>query len=633
MKRKQYIKFYLLMLISIFLVVMILYLLSNTILKNELNEIKKIEVKHIQSFAKNIKNRILYITNDNIVKSIKHNPSVKKGIKDILSLFLNNKYRYIYMIYIDNKGLSKNLLNISNNISQKSEYEENFKLSSNVLKKVFSTTNPIYFLNKKISTLWLTYLYPIQYKKNEKVILVFEISSNEYNNLFSIIKTMHKILLFSLLFLIVILLFSFFQAYLYFRQKEKNGIDPLTRLYNRYYLKQIAKSIDLTKYTILMIDIDFFKKINDTYGHKIGDIVLESVARRILGATRTSDIVIRYGGEEFLVFLNKQKDIKDICRRILKSISNKPIRIKDKNISISVSIGVNTSPQKYNSLTDAIEIADEMLYEAKRTGRNKIIFSDEKNKQDRIMLENQITSALKDGRLKAFFQPILDIKTGQIIEYEALARIIDERGNVYLPYQFLPIIQQTPSYIELTKNILLQSFEMIKLHSIKVSINLNMDDFLNDNIFNLLINTIKEYMQYAQKLTIEIYDSNYIDNLELLTKRIKSIKSYGVKIAVDSFGINSLNLEYIITTKPEYIKIDGSIISKISSSNELPSKIVDIIKICKTLNIKTVAEFVENKEILNVLKESGIDMAQGYYIGKPQNLLSKKYASKVLFLS
>ena len=636
MKRKQYIKFYLLVLTSLFFVVMILYYLSNIVIKNEINEIKKIEINHVQNFAKSIKNRILHITNGNIVKSIKHNPSLQKKIKDILSLFSNNQYKNIYMVYIDNKGLPRYLADGSQNISQRGKFGQNFIPTSIVWKKAINNIKPTYSLQKKITALWLTYLYPIQYKKNEKVILIFDISIDEYNNLFSVIKTIRNILLITSISLIIILLFSFFQAYLYFKQKEKNSIDPLTHLYNRYYLKQIADTIDLTQCAILMVDVDFFKKINDTYGHQVGDIVLESVAKRLLSATRTFDIVIRYGGEEFLIFLNKQKDIKEtkeICYRILKSISGKPIRIEDKNISISVSIGVNTSPHKSNSLANAIEIADEMLYEAKRTGRNKIIFSDEKNKQDKIMLEHKIISALKDGRLKAFFQPILDIKTGRIIEYEALARIIDEKGNVYLPHQFLPIIQQTSSYVELTKNILLQSFEMIRLHSVKVSINLNIDDFLNNAIFNLLENIIKQNIQYAHNLTIETYDSRYVDNLELLTKRIKSIKSYGVKIAVDSFGTNNLDLEYIINIKPDYIKIDGSIISKISSSNQLPTKIIDIIKICKTLDIKTVAEFVENKKILQLLKESGIDMAQGYYIGKPQNFLSRKYAPKVLFFS
>ncbi len=636
MKRKQYIKFYLLVLTSIFFVVMVLYYLSNLVIKNETNEIKNIEINHVQNFAKNIKTKVLHLTNGNIVKSIKNNPLLQKKVKDILSLFSTNQYRYVYMIYIDNKGLPRYLADGSQNISQRGELGQIFVPISNMDNITINSKNPSYALQKKITALWLTYLYPIQYKKNEKVILVFDISINEYNNLFAIIKTIRKILLITSLAMIIILLFSFFQAYLYFKQKEENSIDPLTHLYNRYYLKQISDTIDLTQCAILMIDIDFFKKINDTYGHKAGDTVLESVAKRVLSATRTFDIVIRYGGEEFLVFLNKQKDIKDtkeICQRILNSISNNPVRIEDKNISVTVSIGVNTSPSKNKTLEDAIQIADEMLYEAKRTGRNKIVFLDEKNKQDKIMLENKIISALKDGRLKAFFQPILDIKTGQIIEYEALARIVDEKGNVYLPHQFLPIIQQTPSYIELTKNILLQSFEMIKLHNIKVSINLNIDDFLNDDIFVLLENIIKQYTKYAHHLTIETYDNRYVDNLELLTKRIETLKSYGIKIAIDSFGANNIDLEYIINIKPDYIKIDSSIISKISSSNKLPSRIEDIIKICKTLNIKTVAEFVENKKILQLLKEGGIDMAQGYYIGKPQNFLSSKYAPKILFLS
>ncbi len=634
MKRKNYIKFYLLVLTFLFFVVAGLYYLSNIIIENETREIKKIEINHVQNFAENIKKRVFSLTDGNIVKNIKNDPTLRKHINNILSLFSNNQYRYVYMIYIDDKGLPRYLADGSQNISQRGEFGQRFIPISKIWNKAITSSKPIYTIQNKITGLWLTYLYPIQHNGKEKIILVFDISIGEYNTLFSIIKPMQKTLLITSVLLIVILLFSFFQAYLYFKQRDKSNIDPLTHLYNRHYLRMISDSIDLSQCAVLVIDVDFFKKINDTYGHKTGDIVLESISKRILGATRTFDTVIRYGGEEFLVLLNKQKDIhatKEICQRILKSISSKPIRIGDKNIFVSVSIGVNPSPSRNKTIGDAIKAADEMLYEAKRTGRNKIVILNEKNEEENILLLNQILKALKEGRLKAFFQPILDIKTGRIIEYEALARIIDEKGSMYLPAQFLPIIQQTSSYAELTKNILLQSFEMIKKHNVKVSINLNIDDFLNDTLFELVEHIIKLNKENADKLTVEIYENRYIDNFELLSTRIKALKSYGVKIAVDSFGNGNAGLDYIINMKPDYIKIDGSIISKISSAKDIPPVIHDIVQICKTLKIKTIAEFVENKEILTILKNSGIDMAQGYYIGKPLNLLSRKWAPKVLF--
>jgi len=634
MKRKNYVKFYLFVLTGLALVIIGLYYLSNIIIQNETKEIKKIEINHVECFAESIEKKVLNLTKKDIVKKLKPNPKLRKEINDLLSLFSNDRYRYVYMVYIDKKGLLRYLADGSKDISQRGELDQRFVPVSKIWNKALKSSKPVYTIQNKATGLWLTYLYPVKNSGTNKVILVFDISISEYNTLFSIIKPLQKILLITSILLVAILLFSFFQAYLYFKQRDRSNIDPLTHLYNRYYLQKISGSVDLGQCAILMIDVDFFKKINDTYGHKTGDIVLESISKRILGATRTFDTVIRYGGEEFLVILNKQNDIhttKEICQRILKSISSKPIRIDDKNIFVSVSIGVNPSPSRNKTLEDAIKDADKMLYEAKRTGRNKVVTLSEKNEEENILLLNQILKALKEGRLKAFFQPILDIKTGRIMEYEALARIIDEKGSMYLPAQFLPIIQQTSSYLELTKNILLQSFEMIKKHNVKVSINLNIDDFLNDTLFELVEHIIKLNKENAAKLTIEIYENRYIDNFELLSTRIKTLKSYDVRIAVDSFGNGNAGLDYIINLKPDFIKIDGSIISKISSTKDMPPVIHDIVQICKTLKIKTIAEFVENKEILTILKNSGIDMAQGYYIGKPLNLLSRKWAPKVLF--
>ncbi len=634
MKRKNYIKFYLSILTGLAIIITGLYYLSNKIIENEIKEIKKIEVYHAQNFAKNIQNRILQITKNNILKNIEQNPILRKKINDMLSLFSNKRYRYVYIIYFDKKGFPRYLADGSQNISQRGEFKQRFIPVSNIWNKITKEAKPQNTLQNKITGLWLTYLYPIKYSPQEKVILVFDISIDEYNTLFSVIKPLRRILLATSVSLILILLFSFFQAYLYFKQKDKSNIDPLTHLYNRRYLKQISSKLNLKQCAILMVDIDFFKKINDTHGHKTGDIILESVSKRLLSVTRIFDVVVRYGGEEFLIILNKQNNIKatkEICHRILKTISSIPVRVGDKNISVSVSIGVNPTPFRNKSLEDAIKIADDMLYEAKRSGRNRVVILNEKNEENNILLLNQVLEALKEGRLKAFFQPILDIKTGKIIEYEALARIIDEEGSMYLPAQFLPIIQQTPSYTELTKNILLQSFQMIKMHNVKVSINLNIDDFLNDTLFDLIEHTIKLNRDFASKLTIEIYENRYIDNFETLSNRIKKLKVYGIKLAIDSFGNGNAGLDYIVNMKPDYIKIDGSIISKISSNKDIPPIVHDIIKICKTLKIKTIAEFVENKEILNILKKSGIDMAQGYYIGKPINLLSRKWAPKVLF--
>lgn len=167
--------------------------------------------------------------------------------------------------------------------------------------------------------------------------------------------------------------------YMFYKERKRSTIDTLTRLYNRNYLKEISGSINLSKVAIIMLDIDHFKSVNDRYGHDVGDIVLRSIAKKIANETRLEDRVIRYGGEEFLIFLrwreNREEVIK-IAERIRKNISKESIRVDDDlSIHITISIGVNTNPDECESLEKAIKRADKMLYIAKNEGRNRVEYS------------------------------------------------------------------------------------------------------------------------------------------------------------------------------------------------------------------------------------------------------------------
>jgi len=628
------IKLYFIVLILIAVGVFALYLTSDSTLKNEENEIIKIEKLHAQNFASNLSERIKKLIPNNLVSTLRDNEALREHISSLLSLFSNDQYRYVYLIYKDKKGSYRYLADGSKDIDERGEFDQKFNPLSTIWEKALHTKKPQYTIQKNIKNLWITYLYPLTQYKNTNAILAFDISMHEYKTLTQIVRPIHKLLVVISTILFMVLLFILFQTYIYVRQRKRSNIDILTHLYNRNYLEEIKKNIDLSKCAIAIADIDHFKRINDTFGHEAGDIVLESVAKRLISATRTFDTIIRYGGEEFLIIFNRHinpKVIKDISNRILKTVSEQPIRVKDRNIYVTISMGVNPTPNKNLTLDDAIASADKMLYVAKTGGRNRVVILNEKVDAEHILLLQEITSAIEEKRLKAFFQPILDIKTGKIVKYEALSRIIDKDGKVFSPSQFLPMIKKTNTYRILTKVMLKEAFKVIKKHDISVSVNFDIGDFFDNTIFEMVRDIIIDNKKYSHQLTIEILEDISINDTAKFIQRIKTLKDLNIQIAIDDFGGGYSSFNYIINIKPDILKIDSSIVSKISTDENARTILKGIVNICKSLEILSIAEFVDNKEILQMLKNYKVDMAQGFYVGKPLNLTNRKTIPKILF--
>ncbi len=631
------VKLYFFILLLVTAGVIWLFVNSATTINKMDREIINIEKIHAKNFAENIQQHIKNIFPKNLVNTVKDNPSLEKKINSILSLFSNEQYKYVYVIYSDKKGTLRYLADGSKEIAERGELNQKFEpVSPKSWKKVFICKKPILKIQKNISSLWITYLYPIKYNNSIKAILAFDISIGEYKNLMQMLQPMHNLLFILSILLIFILAFSFFQTFIFLRQRKKTNIDTLTHLFNRNYLEEIRKDINLSQCAIAMADIDHFKKINDNFGHDTGDIVLETVAKRLLGTTRTYDTVIRYGGEEFLIIFKKQTDIntlKEVSNRILTTISKQPIRTDEGDIYVTLSIGINPTPFKNKSFQEAIISADKMLYAAKTGGRNRVVILNKKIEENSTLILKDISKAIKDNRLKAYFQPILDIKTGKIVKYEALARIVDKNGNIYLPVQFLPMIKRTTVYATLTKFIIEEAFKIIKTHKISVSVNFFIEDILDNSIFDITKKLIKDNIKIADMLMIEILEDAHLDNISEFTRRMEILKSMNVKIAIDDFGGDDTNFNYLISIKPNVIKIDGSIISRLLIDENARMILKGIINICESLKIDSVAEFVESKEIFEMLKKYNIKMAQGYYIGKPLNIYSRKFIPRVLFFN
>ncbi len=233
--------------------------------------------------------------------------------------------------------------------------------------------NDVYDIQNSAEELWLTYLSPIVKDGKIEAILVLDISTTEYQEFSKLIEPLDDFLNSFLFVLVIIIVIVTLQVILFYSQYKNSMIDSLTKLYNRHYLNTIHFNKIKTEVAIFLIDIDFFKLVNDTYGHDVGDIALASVAKKLLVATRLEDKVIRYGGEEFLVIVKSDKNVLNVARRIRELVAKDSIRVNGKeNITLTVSVGVNLDVSSSTSMQDAIDKADKALYLAKKAGRNRV---------------------------------------------------------------------------------------------------------------------------------------------------------------------------------------------------------------------------------------------------------------------
>ncbi len=367
-------------LIAVVFIVMIagLYFQFHRVIDKTNLEINKIELNRAKALSEKITTHIkTYKAED--FSQIFENANLRKKLSNFLSLYITEEFKYIYVIYKDEKNEYRYLLDGSSG-KDKGEFGQRFlPLLGKIWKQSFQSKHFVYGIQEKADGLWVTFLQPIEIEGLTKLVLVLDISTKEYDNLKRFLMPLYSFLRFFISVLTIIILLIIIQMYMFYKERKRSTIDTLTRLYNRNYLKEISGSINLNKVAIMMLDIDHFKSINDSYGHDIGDIVLSSIAKKIVNETRLEDRVIRYGGEEFLILLRwrrNRKEVMKIAERIRKNISKENLRVdNDLSLQITISIGVNTDPDECKSLEKAIKRADKMLYLAKNSGRNKVEYS------------------------------------------------------------------------------------------------------------------------------------------------------------------------------------------------------------------------------------------------------------------
>ncbi|MGB5867231.1 MAG: GGDEF domain-containing protein [Arcobacteraceae bacterium] len=370
------------MILSFIVSCILFFLLYETIyleqkIEENMFEISTSDVLSItRNNAKSIKK--LLKNSNNYIDDIKNDLSLQKNIEDKLKLLITNNIKYAYLLYKDKNNTFRFLADASNP-KEKALVNQKFDVESQDWFDLYVDKKERLIKHELLKTLSISFIVPIKNNDSVELLLVIDFSLNKVKNINSVINLMQNGIITILLILILFLSVLVFQLIKYNKVKKSAFIDKLTNVYNRNYLQEKQDEIDLSQYILAVIDIDHFKKINDTYGHSVGDIILKETASIMLNTIRgvNDDIIIRYGGEEFLVLIKKTDGhgnrVSNVFERILKNIENYKFRISEtKYVNITVSIGVNLNPSKSRNFTDAFKVADAVLYTAKESGRNNI---------------------------------------------------------------------------------------------------------------------------------------------------------------------------------------------------------------------------------------------------------------------
>lgn len=392
--------------------------------------------------------------------------------------------------------------------------------------------------------------------------------------------------------------------------------DNLTGLANRRKLIEALEKRE--NYYLMIINIDAFQQVNDLYGDEAGDTVLKDFAGYLQEIIPFKDSLYRLHSDEFAHICIKGftlHEFQAFASMIVDKISQKSFNIANNGeINISATIGIS-----YGS-SMLLANADIALKLAKKAKKNYLVYNDSmamaKEYEDNFEWSKRLKKAIEADKIVPVFQPIVDVKTREILKYESLMRMVDDEGKLIAPVHFLELAKKNKLYHQLTKIMIEKTMEKFKGSDLLVSINLSVQDILNKEIYSLIIQKLL-HENVGKNIVFEIIESEGIENFEQVLAFITEVKKYGAKISIDDFGTGYSNFEYLMKLKVDYIKIDGSMIKSIDTDKNSQMITQTIVEFAKKMNIQTVAEFVCSKNVFDKVASLNVDYAQGYYFGEP----------------
>lgn len=409
--------------------------------------------------------------------------------------------------------------------------------------------------------------------------------------------------------------------------------DGLTGLANRYHFSQRFTMMIQEhhrrkhKFALFFIDLDYFKEVNDNWGHHVGDELLKLFATRMGRIVRAEDLVARLAGDEFVIVLNDLESATqaELLAEKLQLELGEPYVIDGQYLSVTHSLGIAMFPQDGENMELLLQNADRAMYEAKRAGKNRAyFFNDELSREVKrhVQVHNEILEGLRQGQFELYFQPIMALDTGVVTKCEALVRWMHPERGMVSPVDFIPVAEQTGAICVLGDWILDEACHLSQVMSdldvnMQISVNRSVAEFFPKDTVQRWLKSIDVHEVPHTNLVFEITESLLMDGGDSQLDKINQLRDKGIAFSIDDFGTGYSAINYLRHYPVDYLKIDRSFVIDIIDDAQDRTLVEVIIKMGQALGIKVIAEGVETQEQLALLREYGCDYVQGFYLSRP----------------
>lgn len=431
--------------------------------------------------------------------------------------------------------------------------------------------------------------------------------------------------------------------------KQLALFDPLTQLANRHLFRnRLVKALQLQrrtheKFAVLFLDVDHFKRINDTLGHDQGDALLCAMAARLQACTRPTDTVARLGGDEFILLisgLHINQEADQVARKILLALKT-PIELAGESITISTSIGISIAPDDAEDANTLMKYADMAMYRAKMLGRNNHqFFSKEMNEElaRQMRAEEDLRQALKNGEFELYFQPQVSMQSKQIVGYEALLRRIHPQHGVIAAEHFIRIAEDSGLIVPIGEWVIETACRCISEMNAQgllpkdghVSINLSARQFRDPRLIDIIRQNLEASRIDPSQLELEITENFLLDTTGTPLEMLQKLHDMGTFLTIDDFGTGYSSLNYLKRLPIRGIKVDKSFVSDVVHDEDDREITAAVIAMAHKLGLRVVAEGVENASQAEFLSKNDCDLVQGYFYAKPMRMRDLHVTPSVL---